>query len=103
MRVTGWHNGGPERTKPAGYGVRLAKSDCDGYFRQTWPAVTVELGNGRKVTVRLTGTFWTTCHELRSAEIGRWLLDEGLAPWTRGHPPALNLERTADRVFRLTR
>lgn len=41
---------------------------------------------------RVTSTFWTTCPELRSAEIGRWMVARGEKPWPRGHPPRYEAE-----------
>jgi len=32
--------------------------------------------------------FWRSSSELRSAEIGRWLIVNKLAPWPKGHPPS---------------
>ena len=41
---------------------------------------------------RITPTFWTTCPELRSAEIGRWMVARGDKPWPRGRPPRYEAE-----------
>ena len=35
----------------------------------------------------LSPTFWTTCPEFRSAEIGRWMEKRGDKPWPLGNPP----------------
>ena len=103
MRVKGWHNGRADKKQPAGYGVRFSKRDRDAQFRREWAHVTVETADGQRTTVRASNRFWNKCPELRSSDIGRWLLDSGLAPWQYGRPPMLRLERIADRVFRLSR
>ena len=55
--------------------------------------VEVELpGQTTRPRCRITPTFWTTCPELRSAEIGRWMTRRGDKPWTRGNPPRYNAE-----------
>ena len=36
---------------------------------------------------RLSPKFWTTCPELRSAEIGKWMEQRGDKPWPPGIPP----------------
>ena len=43
---------------------------------------------------RITRTFWTTCPEFRSAEIGRWMEERGDMPWLSGHPPRYRAELT---------
>jgi len=90
ISVTGWSNGQPHRTG-AGYGVRLSDHDRDTYFDPGWNEVVVDLDHGESVVVSLSKSFWRSCPELRSAAIGRWLLRNGLAPWSRGLPPALAL------------
>ena len=44
-------------------------------------------GHKMRPCCRLTKTFWTTCPEFRSAEIGKWMEARGDKPWPRGHPP----------------
>jgi hypothetical protein len=100
MIVTGCHNGSPNNTTGSGYGVRLRREDRDRHFRSHWPSVSVKLEGGG-VPVDLTPSFWRSCTELRSAAIGKWLLDRGLAPWPKGHPPRLHLTRVGHRRFRL--
>ena len=100
MRVTGWSNGQPRPTG-AGYGVRLSGHDRDDYFDPVWHEVIVSLDHGETVTVPLSGSFWRSCPELRSAAIGRWLLRHRLAPWLRGLPPALELRHVAGSRFEL--
>ena len=35
----------------------------------------------------LTPSFWRTCPEVRSVEIGRWMCGRGEAPWPMRQPP----------------
>jgi len=45
-------------------------------------------------------SFWsTTCRELISSEIGRWLLNNGLAPWPSGAPPKVLLHPIGRAAF----
>lgn len=71
--------------------------------RGTRGSVEVVLDSGRIVDVSLSEKFWTTCPELRSAVIGRWMLDLGVIPWAKGKPPEFDLEPIGDRRFRLAR
>ncbi|MCE5338439.1 MAG: hypothetical protein LLF90_07135 [Methanomicrobiaceae archaeon] len=62
----------------------------------------VEFDDGRVAEVFLPETFWTTCPELKSSVIGRWMLDLGVIPWVKGKPPQFDLEPAGDRRFRLS-
>lgn len=42
-------------------------------------------GHGVQPCCRLTRTFWATCPEFRSAEIGKWMENRGDKPWPRGN------------------
>jgi hypothetical protein len=102
MQVTAWNNGKHHRTG-AGYGLKLASSDRDRYFRKSWKHVSVSLPNGVVVSLNTDkDSFWNeTCRELIGKEIGAWLIAEGLAPWRTGQPPRLELKRTGDAKFAL--
>lgn len=100
MYVTAWSNGRPLRTG-AGYGVRLSAGDRDRFFDPSWPHVFVDVDDGAPILIPLSGSFWLSCPELRSAGIGQWLLRSGLAPWPRGVPPALDLSPAGGRKFHL--
>ena len=52
----------------------------------TWVELVLP-GHPVRPRCRLTRTFWTTCPELRSGEIGRWMENRGDKPWPRGSPP----------------
>jgi hypothetical protein len=102
IEVRAWSNGKPLRTG-AGYGVRLSDRDRDEYFEPKWRKVIVDLEDGETVSVSLSESFWGSCPELRNAAIGRWLLRKGLAPWTRGKPPAALLTPMGGNRFYLSR
>jgi hypothetical protein len=61
----------------------------------------IQLPGQEPATVTLSQSFWRNCSELRSADIGRWLLRQGLAPWPRGKPPTFELVPVEDRRFRI--
>ena len=88
MHATAWHNGGPP-TDAAGYGIKFSAADRDRHFVKEWDDVVLELEGGQTATVTLSPSFWRNCSELRSAEIGRWLLDRKAAPWHSGSPPTM--------------
>jgi len=98
MKVFGWNNGQWKRTG-AGYGIRMSRSDRDKYFQRTWDSIFIELEGNEDVEVNLSNSFWQSCRELRSAQIGRWMIGKGLAAWTKGSPPVFELELIGNRKF----
>ena len=74
MKVSGWSKGSANNRTGAGYGVRIPYDDRDRYFQRSWGSVEVVLDDGRIVDISLSEKFWTTCPELRSSAIGRWML-----------------------------
>lgn len=87
------------------YGIRVPPGERDRYFDPSWTMVKLELvadGGTTMVRVPLSASFWRTCSEVRHQAIGRWLRDQGLAPWPKGHPPALLVEATSDAAFRVS-
>ena len=92
MIASGWKTGSPNDETGAGYGIRISLFDRDEHFRRVWSSVTLELGEDDVVQVNLSNSFWNRCSELRKKEIGKWMLDRGLAPWPKGYPPQFRLE-----------
>ena len=99
MRATGWSNGNPSPSG-AGLGLRISKADRDRYFLPGWECLVLVLP-GVVITVPLSASFWRTCTEFRSAALGRWLLQSGLAPWPKGAPPTVALLPIKDDRFAL--
>jgi hypothetical protein len=90
MRATAWHNGAEPR-KASGYGLKVSERDRDRYFDRDWDRVVLQLPGGISTEVTLSASFWSRCSELRSAAIGRWLLDSAVAAWPKGFPPGISL------------
>lgn len=92
MKVSGWSKGSADNRTGAGYGVRISYTDRDRYFRRNRGPAEVVLDSGEVVDVPLSEKFWTTCPELRSSMIGRWMLKRGVAPWAKNEPSQFDLE-----------
>lgn len=74
------------------YGIRVRRSDRDKHFDRSWQTVILELDPGSSVVVPVSPSFWSSCPgKLRSAAIGHWLEQLGLASWPVGEPPGLDL------------
>jgi hypothetical protein len=102
MRVTAWNNGS-HRSAGAGYGIRVSPEDRDLYFSRDWDHVVVDLVDSGRTAISLSESFWAGCTELRSADVGRWLITQRLAPWPKGSPPSLLLAHIEGNAFRLSR
>lgn len=101
MRVSAWNNGDYNPTG-AGYGLRLDLADRDAVLDRSWSEVTLDLPNGISgLRVPLSASFWSDCPELRSAEIGKWLIAAGYGRWSRGNPPAFTLIQVSGRHFKV--
>jgi hypothetical protein len=98
VEAKGWNNGTPRATG-AGYGIRISRADRNAHFEHAWRSVTFSLDGQSEVEVSLTPSFWRQCTELRGAEIGRWMIARGLAPWPAGQPPTFELTRVGDARF----
>lgn len=98
MRATAWNNGS-HSASGAGYGIHISRADRDLHFRKAWEHAVLDLGGEAEATVRLTGSFWRSCTELRSAEIGRWFRRHGIAPWPTGRPPVLDVRAIGGNRF----
>jgi hypothetical protein len=91
MWATAWKGGT--------YGLRIQRADRGRHFDRHWDEVVIDLDGEVEVTARLTPTFWTTCPELRGAEIGRWLRRHQLAPWPKGRPPRFAFRHISGNRF----
>ena len=99
MLATAWSNGRPSRSG-SGYGLRFVDEDRDRHFDRRWTTVVLELDGGPAVTAGISDAFWRKCAELRSAEIGRWLLANQAAPWPKGSPPRVTVTHLEGNRFR---
>jgi hypothetical protein len=63
--------------------------DRDRHFVSDWETIVLELEGAEPTTIPLSAAFWRSCSELRSADVGQWLLAADVAPWARGSPPGI--------------
>ena len=99
--VSAWNNGRRNKTG-GGYGVRIKRKDREKYFQKNWSSVIIELEGEDEVEVSVSPSFWGKCRELRKKEIGKWLINNKLAPWKKFNPPKLILEQISNNKFRLS-
>jgi hypothetical protein len=99
VRAVGWRGGSADERSPAGYGIKFTPADRDRYFDPEWRSVVLELTDGPTIEVPLTPSFWRSCSELRSADLGRWLLASGRAPCPKDAPPEIAANPIGDNRF----
>ena len=99
MKVTTWNNG-TFNPSGAGYGIRIPREFRDAHFKPEWDSVQLHIED-KVININLKPTFWTTCNELRSKEIGSYLIKHGLGKWDKGQPHILNLELVNRSSFQL--
>ena len=81
--LTGWRGG-----TSGFYVVAESRSRVFEPLQSKLRYVEVEIvGHQTPVCCRITPTFWKNCPELRSAEIGRWMVRRGDEPWPKRKPP----------------
>jgi hypothetical protein len=105
MIWTGWNNGEHQATG-AGYGFKIEPADRDLHFKSSWRKVSIQLPASGSSSVAVANvakaSFWNAdCREVINKTIGRWMLDEGHAPWPDGAPPKFEVEALGGGVFRL--
>lgn len=96
-----WSNGKPNHLTGAGFGIRIPLRVRNQIFQKNWSEVILGL-DGTKTEVALTAGFWNKCSELRSAEIGNWLIKHGKDRWPKGRPPRLTVTHVGGNEFILT-
>lgn len=104
MKVTAWTNARPNLGTGSGFGIRLRKVDRDLYFDKSHPRIKLHLKGGQTLTIDLSRSFWRGCTEIRSKEIGKWILDQlgqEKTMWPKGRPPAFDLIPLSKDEFEL--
>ena len=82
------------------FGLRVSENDRDKFFKQDWKSVQfIFEGSGNPVEVNITPSFWRSCPELQSKEIGLWFNQLGCANWPKGKPQQFVMEPKERRTF----
>lgn len=88
--LTAWSNSSSD--KPNGFSI--SEDDRDRLFvplksQLIQEGVDIEFPSGESLRLSLdeTPSFWSTCPEFRSHEIGKWIIKQGDAPWPEGKRP----------------
>ena len=74
----------------ATFGLRLSKKDRDALLRGL-DKITLKLpligGRTQSLEISLNASFWSSCPEFRSRDIGAWMKQRGDYPWRSRQTP----------------
>jgi hypothetical protein len=98
--VSGWRSGTFVACRAIALGVRVGRENVERFFDKGWNVVLVQIDSDT-IAVKIRGTLWRTCPELRSPAIGAWMKKKGLVPWLKGRPPEMRLTPMGGNRFRL--
>ena len=80
--LTGWQG--------STYGLRISKKDRDALLRGL-DKITLKLplndGRAQSMELSLNNSFWRSCPEFRSRDIGTWMKKRGDCPWRSRQTP----------------
>lgn len=102
--VAAWNNG-RHRSSGAGYGFRIRSAENrDRHFDRRWKEVKIYMpGMEKPISINIDNdSFWESCRELRSVDIGRWLIANSFAPWPKRRPPGFKLIPRKPAVFEMS-
>lgn len=91
MIVTTWNNG-EFCNDGNGYGIRFSKVNLPFLKQLGCTELLLQFGEtGEEVECKINATFWTTCPEVRSKMIGKYLIKNNMDKWKKGEPFKLPL------------
>lgn len=86
VKLSGWSNG-----QTSGYGLSVNRECRERVFKplkgKLHQVQVVLPGHDVQPCCRISETFWTTCPEVRSVQIGQWMKNRGDTPWPPRNPP----------------
>jgi hypothetical protein len=100
FKTTVWSVGKVCDGTGSGYGINIPKRIIDEFFQKHWQNLELILG-GSVICVSITPAFWSQCNEVRSPQIGLWLIKNGVHEWVKGTPTKLRISEEHGRKFRV--
>ena len=102
--TSAWHNGSPNHTTGAGFGVSIdvaGRNILKQILRLQTPNKVELRIDGDWVSINIADTFWTTCPEWRKKEIGAWLIANNRDDWEFNNPTKIRVTHLGDNRFAL--
>ena len=86
----------------AGFGIRIPIAARNETFDKSWKDVELSI-DGKTCCVAITGGFWRDCPELRSKEIGLWLIRKKLSSRPKRKPHAVSMKHLEGNRFEVSK
>ena len=102
--VTAWNNGS-YHDSGAGYGLKISVQDRDIFFKKSHKKIRLKLqGSNQEVVINTDkASFWgPVCRELINKDIGKWLHENRISSWKKGHPPKLKIKYLEGSKYKVT-
>ena len=96
-----WTNGKPNTSTGSGYGINIPLKIRKSIFQKSWNSMKLDL-DGSIVDIPLTSAFWNKCNEVRSPEIGKWLIKHNANSWIRGKPTKVEMIQVQGNQFKVS-
>jgi len=97
--TTVWTNGKPNVKMGSGYGINIPLKIRENIFQKNWDNIELDL-DGIIITIPLTEAFWNKCNEIRSSEIGKWLIKNNAHSWIKGKPTQIEMAQIKNNRFK---
>lgn len=101
FETTVWAGSNPNIDTGSGYGINIPFKIRDEIFQRNWEGIELNL-DGLIIYVSISEAFWRKCNEVRSPEIGKWLIRHNANTWIKGKPTKLEMTYIEENRFKVT-
>ena len=99
FKTTVWAGSNPDKITGSGYGINIPMKIRNKLFQKQWESVDIDL-DGTVFNIPITDAFWRHCNEVRSKNIGKWLVKNNAHVWIKGNPTKLLIEHIRENKFK---
>ena len=100
FETTVWAGSRPNIITGSGYGINIPIKIRDEIFQKNWKNIELDL-DGLITYVSISEAFWRKCNEVRSPEIGKWLIENNVNTWIKGKPTKLEMIHIKENKFKV--
>ncbi len=102
FETTVWAGSNPSKNTGSGYGINIPVKIRDQVFNKNWKNIELNLDGESKIIVPISDAFWRKCNEVRSPEIGKWLIKNNAHTWEKGRPTKLKMVHVKGNKFKVS-
>lgn len=100
FETTVWAGSTPNIITGSGYGINIPIKIRDEIFQRNWENIELDL-DGLITCVPISKAFWNKCNEVRSPDIGKWLIKNNVHTWIKGKPTKLEVTYIKANKFKV--